>query len=111
MSKVETGLLVSVLKDADSSYDCTAGGASSKFTRFVAMGDMVEGPFDASPNSPALYIYERNVTGTAFLIAVPEKIKSGNDLGGYMFGGNFVYSSDSRFPSDAPIKVFDRKEW
>ena len=29
---------------------------------------------------------------------------------GPMFGGNFIYSSDSRFPSDSPIKVFDRFE-
>lgn len=27
-----------------------------------------------------------------------------------MFGGHFVYSSDSRFPFTAPLKVFDRFE-
>lgn len=27
-----------------------------------------------------------------------------------MFGGNFVYTSDSRFPSKAPIHVHDRIE-
>lgn len=27
-----------------------------------------------------------------------------------MFGGNFVYSSDSRFPFDAPVAVHDRIE-
>lgn len=26
------------------------------------------------------------------------------------FGGNFIYTSDSRFPSDSPIKIFDRVE-
>ncbi len=27
-----------------------------------------------------------------------------------MFGGHFCFTSDSRFPSDQPIKVFDRVE-
>ena len=27
-----------------------------------------------------------------------------------MFGGNFVYTSDSRFPSDYPIPIHDRFE-
>jgi hypothetical protein len=27
-----------------------------------------------------------------------------------MFGGNFVYTSDSRFPSNSPIAVHDRVE-
>ena len=27
-----------------------------------------------------------------------------------MFGGNFIYTSDSRFPSRAPIQVHDRVE-
>ena len=29
---------------------------------------------------------------------------------GPMFGGNFVYTSDSRFPSDYPIPIHDRFE-
>ena len=27
-----------------------------------------------------------------------------------MFGGHFCFTSDSRFPSDQPIKIFDRVE-
>jgi hypothetical protein len=27
-----------------------------------------------------------------------------------MFGGNFIHTSDSRFPSSAPIAVHDRVE-
>ena len=29
---------------------------------------------------------------------------------GPMFGGNFIYTSDSRFPNDYPIPVHDRFE-
>ena len=29
---------------------------------------------------------------------------------GYMFGGNFAYSSDSRFPFDYPLGIHDREE-
>jgi len=32
----------------------------------------------------------------------------GND---YSFGGNFIYTSDSRFPSNRPIPVHDRKNF
>lgn len=31
-------------------------------------------------------------------------------LGGHQFGGNFAWSSDSRFPSPQPIKIYDRRE-
>lgn len=30
--------------------------------------------------------------------------------GWFMFSGNFVYTSDSRFPNDYPIPVHDRQE-
>lgn len=41
-------------------------------------------------------------------IAVPKSLR---DAGKWpMFGGNFAYTSDSRFPADAPIKIFDRVE-
>tara|TARA_R110000772_G_scaffold261370_2_gene379821 strand:+ start:716 stop:1066 length:351 start_codon:yes stop_codon:yes gene_type:complete len=41
-------------------------------------------------------------------IAVPFDIYKSSKH--YMAGGNFIYTSDSRFPGDAPISVHDRLE-
>ncbi|MCK9155083.1 MAG: hypothetical protein M0P12_03105 [Paludibacteraceae bacterium] len=35
----------------------------------------------------------------------------GIDGTNYSFGGNFIYSSDSRFPGNRPIPVHDRKDF
>jgi hypothetical protein len=45
---------------------------------------------------------------TGLLRAIPKKLV---DEGAWvMNGGNFVHTSDSRFPADYPIPVFDRVE-
>lgn len=44
------------------------------------------------------------------LIAVPTADKWPMQASGPMFGGNFVYSHDSRFPGMNPIPVYDRFE-
>ena len=55
-----------------------------------------------------LVLIERVLWGEQSNYAMPGSIfKSGKRP---MFGGNFVYTSDDRFPSDSPIKVFDRLE-
>jgi len=51
-------------------------------------------------------VIEKGPTGR--LRAVPKKLKDEGVW--YMNGGNFVYTSDSRFPADYPIPVFDRVE-
>lgn len=51
---------------------------------------------------------ERTLFGKYSMVAVPYSIwKSGRHS---MMGGNFLYTSDSRFPSDAPIAIHDRVE-
>lgn len=51
---------------------------------------------------------ERSIFGKYSMIVVPYTIwKSGKHS---MFGGNFLYTSDSRFPSEAPIAIHDRVE-
>ena len=88
--------------------DCTNGGVTSKYTQlYLAVED---GWFDVPDNEPGLlklvgrlrhpgeYIYAEPVNGRPTKCAGP------------MFGGNFVYSCDSRFPSQYPIPVHDRFE-
>lgn len=121
---MKSGLLVHVLRSPLG--DCTNGGVSSKKNGFTLMPGARKtaayegGPFQPSPDTPALYLakwYGR-------LLACPEDFEASNgrspdmrddcsvnSLGGYMFGGNFIYSSDSRFPCEYPIPIFDRKEW
>jgi hypothetical protein len=106
------GLSVSVYRKPDG-YDCTNGGISSKHDEFVLVGDGVDGPSEPREDAPAIRLIKRKVMGTAFWIAAPldAEFEDGRAAGSpYKFGGNFLYTSDSRFPSDAPIKIFDRKE-
>ena len=109
------GLYVSVYRNAGNSMfdgDCTNGGISSKPNGLILVGDGV--PEITEPNDlvPAIRLIKRIVFGKEFWIAAPLDAKFIGESGGYpySFGGNFLYSSDSRFPSDAPIKIFDRKE-
>ena len=48
--------------------------------------------------------------GREYLHVEPVNVDGGEDMAGPMFGGNFVYTSDSRFPSPYPIPVHDRFE-
>lgn len=85
--------------------DCTNDGVSKHFNSLV-IADTAP-VFEANALRPAVYLHEWK----GELIAIPERIDIGRGLGGWMFGGNFLYSSDSRFPSKHPIKIYDRREY
>lgn len=55
-----------------------------------------------------LVLVEKVFFGEVYLRAIPKSILDSGVRS--MFGGNFIYTSDSRFPSDHPIKVHDRVE-
>lgn len=87
--------------------DCTAGGVTSqRGARFVLLTPGTTAPDDVPGGIVLLRLVRRQQFGD--MIAVP--VTSGLDRGHGMFGGNFVWSSDSRFPSRTPIKVHDRFE-
>lgn len=109
------GLMVSVYRSGGNSMfsgDCTNGGISSKHDNLVLVGDGVAEIFEPRDGMPAIRLIKRKVMGMEFWIAAPlDAMTEGRAAGmPYMFGGNFLYCSDSRFPSDSPIKIFDRKE-
>ena len=83
------GLIVSVYKDADSNYDCTMNGVTSRFTKLCVTN--VDGPFDPSDDCPAVKLVEGNLPGTAKI--VPEECEGKWS----MMGGNYAATSDSRF--------------
>ena len=99
-----TNILTFVLRH--SLGDCTNNGLTSKEDSII----LHHGPnlqADLIPDDE-LILVERTLFGKESNFAVPAGIfKSGRHS---MFGGNFIHTSDSRFPSNAPIQVHDRIE-
>jgi len=89
--------------------DCTNGGISGKADRVIATGDMIErgNVLPSESDDPHFIIVEEYPTGKPMLRAYPIDLYKSDKW--VMFGGNFLYSSDSRFP-DIPVKIFDRVE-
>jgi hypothetical protein len=93
--------------------DCTNGGVSSRYKTAILTGeDVPPGCFYVCnhPDTPELVLMiKKSTIGLPdYLYAVPrEVLDSGRH---YMFGGNFIYSSDSRFPTRHPIPIHDRVE-
>ena len=101
-NKKPAGLLVSVYRD-ESIGDCTNGGVSSRVNQVILVGEGIPPIFEVREGLPALYLVKGR--GGREWIATPD--------GQYnMFGGNFIFSSDSRFIaiSRQPIHVHDRVE-
>lgn len=104
------GLLVDVLRPAHGA-DCTNGGVTSRVTSAVLVdAQRLPEIFDATERTPALVVmWDKRYLG-GYIYAVPADLVGKRP----MFGGNFVYTSDSRFRdvsgSGAPIPVHDRVE-
>lgn len=109
------GLLVDVYRNADR-YDCTAGGVTATRSSFVLVDDEIGGPFEVEENDVYLVIVRRYIHGIGeYLHVEPRKNGKGLRPEGYvggMMGGNFVFTSDSRFNkvSRRPLPVHDRFE-
>jgi len=101
--------------------DCTARGSSSKHDQLLLVGEGIPQIFTETNPAKVVKLEFMNVgvkgaitiEGTAVRIKSPHpyvkplSIDSGTHS---MFGGNFLYTSDSRFPSDQPIAIHDRVE-
>lgn len=113
------GLLVSII-----GTDCTNGGASSGTDKAVLSVDDCD-IFESGPDTPGFVALEyedwetcragypvvRKCDGKIVRVKVVPvfEIDDAPAEGG-MFGGNFLTTSDSRFPYYGPIPVFDRFE-
>ena len=98
---MKKGLLVEIMGD-----DCTNHGVTSGKTKAIIYGPGIPEIFESDEETPALKIVPGY--GTREFMAVPEIQPAGGM--GPMFGGHFVYTSDSRFPAGQPIHVHDRFE-
>lgn len=100
------GLYVSVYRGE---YDCTLDGVTSpKFGHkqvFLVTGD---GPWTVADaikkGTPVLAVRELGGVKNAFPVHDGKQYLKGQ----WAAGGNFVYTSDSRFPSRQPLSVHDR---
>lgn len=115
------GMLINVFRSVNQQHpngtahmmNCTNNGWSGNFNTVCVVN--VDGPFNPSPSNPA-----------AKLVYSPHKVlqlisEEHDDAGKWtMFGGNFGYSSDSRFEQacadmcgkrqHGAVKIFDRVE-
>ena len=108
------GLVVHVLRQVDFP-DCTRDGVTSRVGRAILVGPGVEGVFEPKPGDAVLVLDPRQKRWPLTPIAVPQEAVKGlaDASEWWMFGGNFIYSSDSRFAAlngGNPIAVHDRHE-
>lgn len=92
--------------------DCTNGGISS--IRHTLYLECDKGFHEVEDDDPCLIrLVQRTLPWRNYSYLHVEQVSpSVTTLHkvGPMFGGNFVYTSDSRFPSDYPIPIHDRFE-
>jgi hypothetical protein len=101
-------------------YDCTNGGVTSRHTSLTLFWDCSKQEAlkhceeNVIDTDAALWLNPRQLWGEYLPIAEPLICPKGKI--GPMFGGNFIYTSDSRFPHVSgnyghyPIPVHDRFE-
>jgi len=107
MNTKQQGLSVDVFRHGT---DSTNGGISGKVDSFTLLDDSIENaPFEPSEKSPAIKLVRRTIGDRVYVHAEPLEECPSNKIG-YMFGGNFIFTSDSRFPNDYPIPIHDRSE-
>jgi hypothetical protein len=100
------GLLCGILRNAaHAGADTSNGGVSARVTRVMLVGKGLPQLVVASPDCPAVELIEdRN----GYRYAVPCDLLAAGVW--TMFGGAFVWTSDSRFPNAYPIPLHDRVE-
>lgn len=89
--------------------DCTNGGISS-YQRKLYILAAQKGPFEPEDIRQCVYIESREIMGKEYINCKPAYCRKR----WYMMGGNFLYTSDSRFVEitgiSCPIAIHDRYE-
>ena len=86
--------------------NCSNGGISSKVSSVILCGAGIPGIFEPTKEHPGVILDKKM---GHYLYCYPSEGRDESKVG-WMSGGTFVYSSDSRFPSDYPIPLHDRQE-
>lgn len=108
------GLIVSVF-ESKSEGNCSANGISSKYKRLILLPNethpKIPKIFDAENLDEYIVIKTKNhVDRTYYYATKAFETDEDKKRAGPMFGGQFIYTSDSRFPHDYPISIHDRYE-
>jgi hypothetical protein len=98
------GLLCNVYRSSYN-YDCTNNGISS--TQNTLILDGTDGPFEGNEENSVKLVKKQFSHGEYVHV---EPLFSPVGKIGPMFGGNFLWTSDSRFPMKYPIPIHDRYE-
>lgn len=106
------GITCSVYRSAEFTSDCTYRGVTSRVNSVVLVDDALDKVFSASGERPAFRLIRRRFPSLGnqdYIHAVPYHVANPTN---YMFGGNFIYTSDSRVSAlnPYPIPVHDRSE-
>lgn len=85
-------------------WDTTNGGISSRFNTLSLIGDEICSPFEVSDIRATVRLCQSGSMWQCYPLIFPTSW--------HMSGGNFIYSSDSRFQKICgyPIAVLDRRE-
>jgi len=106
------GLIINVFRANGS--DCTNGGISAENDSLLLVGAGVPEIFHPSPDMPTVTLVTRIFGGEPVRSLVPCDDNAKPLKGWYMFGGNFGYTSDSRFSEltgiYGAIAIHDRQE-
>lgn len=105
------GLIVNVLRA--NRADCTNGGISSKFDTLCVVN--MDGPFEPSDRAAAVILTNGPYGTKRLRPAILSNGKWVEDIGKmYANGGNFAYTSDSRFSEAVgfygAVAIHDRTE-
>jgi hypothetical protein len=101
------GLLVFVYKNPLG--DCTAKGISHDKTQLILIGEGIPEIFEGDETN-TVRLVKRNLGYNEPYLHVEPVNYDENNKPWFMAGGNFVYTSDSRFPNKYPISIHDRVE-
>ena len=107
MARVERALRVGVFEEKRFG-NCSNNGISSRFDSILLLCD--DGPVEVDLDNPPeelCVLVRRVLFGREADYVRPYKNAEGC---GWMFGGDLVYASDARFPSNHPLCLHDRDE-
>lgn len=93
--------------------DCSLDGISSRYNTLILIGDEIEGPVSVDLDNPpenVVKIVRRTICGREYMHLEPLDGCGNGGSRWYMSGGNIADTSDSRFPSEYPLKIHDRHE-
>ena len=108
------GLICSIYDDKRLG-NCSNHGLSFFKSEVTLVGPGIPEIFKVTEDRPAVQIVTQDIMGKPYLTAYEVRetpLRQGQlPKSGPMFGGTFIYSSDSRFPADYPVPLHDRYEY